>query len=74
MRTQRSAQGRQEVQADKHSSEEPLCGEGAGVLLSTEIIQVKHPEARKLLPLWFGPLKVLQEFGWVAHRLQFHNR
>jgi hypothetical protein len=40
------------------------------VLLSTQNIQWKHPEARKLLPLWIGPLKILQKIGKVANMLQ----
>jgi transposase InsO family protein len=65
-----NAQARQKVQADKHRSEEPSFAKGSGVLLSTKNIQWKHPGARKLLPLWIGPFKILQKIGKVAYKLQ----
>jgi len=64
----RIAQGRQKVQADKHRSEEPSLAEGTGVLLRTKNIQWKQPEAKKLLPLWIEPLKILQKIGrWLIN-------
>jgi len=64
------AQKKQKLQADKRRSPEPLFGVGDQVLLSTKHIQLKNPGARKLLPLWIGPFKVLERVGKVAYKLQ----
>ena len=63
------AQRRQKGQADKRRTEEPNLAEGSKVLLSTKNIQWKHPGARKLLPLWIGPFKIVQKVGKVAYKL-----
>ena len=63
------AQGRRKGQAEKRRTEEPNLKEGTEVLLSTKNIQWMRPGARKLLPLWIGPFKVVQKVGRVAYKL-----
>jgi hypothetical protein len=40
------------------------------VLVSTANIKLKVPGARKLLPRWIGPFRVVQKIGVVAYRVQ----
>ena len=42
---------------------------GDSLLLSTKNIRLKNPGARKLLPKWIGPYKVLSKVGKVAYHL-----
>jgi hypothetical protein len=43
---------------------------GIQVLLSTSNIKLKMLGARKLLPRWIGPFKVLKRVGKVAYKLE----
>ena len=43
---------------------------GTQVLLSTSNIKLKMPGARKLLPRWIGPFKVVKKVGKVAYKLE----
>ena len=63
------AQARQKHNADKKREPEAVIEVGQQVLLSTRNIQLKHPGSRKLLPLWIGPFKVLEQVGKVAYKL-----
>jgi hypothetical protein len=40
------------------------------VLVSTANIKLTVPGARKLLPRWIGPFRVVQRIGVVAYRVQ----
>jgi len=64
------AQSKQKLQADKRRSLEPLFAVGDRVLLSTKYIQQKNPGARKLLPLWIGPFKVIEQIGKAAYKVK----
>ena len=63
-----NAQVKQKLQADKRRSIDFEVGKR--VLLSTKHIQLKHPVARKLLPLWIGPFMIVAKVGKVAFKLQ----
>ena len=65
-----NAQIKQKLQADKRRSIEPDFEVGKRVLLSTKNIQLKHPGARKLLPLWIGPFMIVAKVGKVAFKWQ----
>ena len=39
-------------------------------MLSTSNIKLKMPGARKLLPRWIGPFKVVKKVGKVAYKLE----
>ena len=65
-----NAQVKQKLQADKRRSIKPDFEVGKRVFLSTKIIQLKHPGARKLLPLWIGPLMIAAKDRMVAYKLQ----
>jgi hypothetical protein len=43
------------------------------VLLSTSNIKLKMPGARKLLPRWIGPFKVLKRVGKVAYKSELRE-
>ncbi len=64
-----AAQNRQKSYADRKRREISF-DVGTQVLLSTSNIKLKMPGARKLLPRWIGPFKVLKRVGKVAYRLE----
>lgn len=64
------AQKRQKLQADKKRSKESSFEVGSRVLLSTKNIKLKHPQGKKLLPLWIGPFEVEAKIGEVAYKLK----
>ena len=64
------AQSRQKLDADKRRSLEPSFDPGCDVLLNTRNLHWKHPGARKLLPLWIGPYKVVERVGKLAYKLK----
>ena len=43
------------------------------VLVSTANIKLKVPGARKLLPRWIGPFRIIKRIGVVAYRVQLPN-
>ena len=42
---------------------------GSQMLLSTKNVRLKNPGARKLLPKWIGPFKLIKQVGKVAYQL-----
>ena len=46
---------------------------GTQLLLSTKNVRRKNPGARKLLPKWIGPFKVIKQVGKVAYQLDLPN-
>jgi len=63
------AQRRQKAYADKERRELDFKV-GDDVLLSTRNLTLKTPGARKFLPKFVGPFKVLAKVGSVAYRLE----
>ena len=43
---------------------------GDQLLLSTKSIKLKTPGARKLLPKWIGPFRVVKIIGEVAYKVE----
>ncbi len=64
-----AAQNRQKSYADTKRREISF-DVGTQVLLNTSNIKLKMPGARKLLPRWIGPFKVLKKVGKVAYKLE----
>jgi len=64
-----AAQNRQKSYADTKRREISF-DVGTQVLLNTSNIKLKMPGARKLLPRWIGPFKVVKKVGKVAYKLE----
>lgn len=64
-----AAQQRQKFYANKNRREVSFEVDQQ-VLVSTANIKLKVPGARKLLPRWIGPFRVVQRIGVVAYRVQ----
>jgi hypothetical protein len=69
LRSLHVAQQRQKAYADKERRELDFKV-GDDVLLSTRNLTLKTPGARKFLPKFVGPFKVLAKVGSVAYRLE----
>ena len=65
----RSAQDKQAHYANSKRREIPPYKVGDQLLLSTKNVRLKNPGARKLLPKWIGPYKVIKRVGKVAYQL-----
>ena len=64
-----AAQNRQKQYADQHRSSVAYQA-GDMVLLSNKNINIRHPGSRKLLPLWLGPFRIIEQVNPVAYRLE----
>ena len=65
----RSAQDRQAMYANNKRRDVEPFKVGTQLLLSTKNVRLKNPGARKLLPKWIGPFKVIKQVGKVAYQL-----
>ena len=62
-----SAQDRQAQYANQ-KRRDVTCVVGDSMLLSTKNIRLKNPGAKKLLPIWNGPYKVVKKVNRVAYQ------
>lgn len=62
------AQARQKQAFDEHHRHQEFK-EGDMVLLRTTNLNFKGPNARKLLPKWIGPMKILKRVNELAYKL-----
>ena len=65
----RRAQDRQAMYANSQRRDVVPFMVGSQMLLSTKNVRLKNPGARKLLPKWIGPFKLIKQVGKVAYQL-----